>query len=536
DYKTGLVAVKNTGLATMSEQRDQTVENDLNLILNYTKTLGKHSISALGGFQYLTNDFNTMSAFRQGNNFQQFEQISSYDPTGMTNSGNANQWALMSYFGRLNYNYEGKYFLEANVRNDGSSRFANGYKWGLFPSFSGAWRFSAENFMKNIDWLSNGKLRASWGQLGNQSGLGSNYPFALNVATNQFRVFNGQLNPGYAPVNYALSNISWESSNMIDYGIDLSLFNGKVDVTFDWYKKQTNNILLNLAIPGVMGYANSPKQNAGSMENIGWDAAVSYKNKIGDVSFKITGILSDVQNKITDFGGLAPQVSGTHVRQVGSPIDAFYGLVSDGFFSSFAEARASSVAQFGKLQGGDLRYVDQDGDKKLTGADRVVLGSPIPRYTHSLELSAFFKGFDLTLFFQGVGKRDSYVSGWTAYPFQNASTALIQHLDRWSEANPNPNAAYPRLSINQQSNNLQASNFWMVNAAYIRLKNIQLGYTLPTSWLKGTGLTGASFFANGNNLITISKMPIGMDPESPETTQNTVPLLATYTFGVNLKF
>lgn len=536
DYKTGLVAVKNTGLATISEQRDFTREDDLNLLLNYTKSMGQHTLSALGGFQYLTNNFNTISAFRQGNNFQQFEQISSFDPTGMTNGGNASQWALMSYFGRLNYNYAGKYFLEANVRNDGSSRFANGYKWGLFPSFSGAWRFSAENFMKNIDWLSNGKLRASWGELGNQSGLGSNYPFALNVATNQFTVFNGILNPGYAPVNYALSNITWESSKMIDFGIDLSLFKGKVDVTFDWYKKQTNNILLNLAIPGVMGYANSPRQNAGSMENIGWDAAITYRNNIGDVAFKVTGILSDVQNQITNFGGLAPQVSGNKVRQVGSPIDAFYGLVSDGFFSSFAEARAYSVAQFGKLQGGDLRYIDQDGDKKLTGTDRVVLGSPIPRYTHSLEISASYKGFDLALFFQGVGKRDSYVSGWTAYPFQNASTALIQHLDRWSEANPNPNAAYPRLSINQQSNNLQASNFWMVNAAYVRLKNIQLGYTLPTRWLKGTGLTGASFFANGNNLITISKMPIGMDPESPESTQNTVPLLATYTFGVNLKF
>ncbi len=535
DYKTGLISLKSTALANMTEQREETTENDLNLLLNYTKSLGKHTISALGGFQYLTNDYNTISAYRQGNNFQQFEQISSYDPTGMTNSGSATQWALMSYFGRLNYNYEGKYFLEANVRNDGSSRFANGYKWGLFPSFSGAWRFSAEKFMKNIDWLSNGKLRASWGQLGNQSGLG-NYPFALNINTSQFTVFNGVLNPGYAATTYALNNITWESSTMIDYGIDLSLFKGKVDVTFDWYKKTTNNILLSLAIPGVMGYSNSPSQNAGSMENIGWDAAVSYKNHIGDVNFKITGILSDVNNKITSFGGLAPQVSGNKVRQVGSPIDAFFGLVSDGFFSSFAEARAYNVAQFGKLQGGDLRYIDQDGDKKLTGTDRVVLGSPIPRFTNSLELAMNYKGFDLTLFFQGVGKRDSYFGGWAAYPFQNASTALIQHLDRWSEANPNPNAAYPRLSINQQSNNLQSSNFWMVNAAYVRLKNVQIGYTLPTTWLKGTGLTGVSFFANGNNLFTISKMPIGMDPESPESIQNTVPLLGTYTFGVNLKF
>ena len=536
DYKTGLVSLKSTALANMTEQRDQTKENDLNLLVNYTKSVGKHTISALGGIQYLTNTFNTLSAYRQGNNFQQFEQINSYDPTGMTNSGNSNEWALMSYFGRLNYSYAGKYLLEANVRKDGSSRFANGYKWGVFPSFSGAWRFSSENFMERVKWLSSGKLRASWGELGNQSGLGSNYPFALNVATNQFTVFGGVLNPGYAPVNYALNDITWETSTMTDYGIDLSFLKGKLDVTFDWYNRQTRNILLNIAIPGVMGYANSPKQNAGIIENKGWDAMVSYKNTIGEFSYKITGILSDVSNRITNLGGLAPQVSGVSVRQVGSPIDALYGLTADGLFNSFPEARAYSVAQFGKLQGGDIRYLDLDGDKRLTGNDRTVLGNPIPRFTNSLELYGAYKGFDLVVFFQGVGKRDGYVSGWAAYPFQNASTALVQHLDRWSEANPNPNATYPRLSINQQSNNLQPSSFWLLNAAYMRLKNIQLGYTLPNSMLKNTGITGLSFFANGNNIFTVNKMPIGMDPESPASIQNSVPLISTYTFGVNVKF
>jgi hypothetical protein len=255
-----------------------------------------------------------------------------------------------------------------------------------------------------------------------------------------------------------------------------------------------------------------------------------------------------VQNKITNLGGLAPQVSGVHVKQVGSPIDALYGLQDEGLFNSFTEARAYPIAQYGKLQGGDIRYKDQltvdtdgdgimdAGDNKMTGTDRVVLGNPIPRYAYSLELYSAYKGFDFTMFFQGVGKRDGYVSGWTAYPFQNASTALIQHLDRWSEANPNPNAAYPRLSINQQSNNLQPSTFWLVNASYLRLKNIQLGYTLPTSLLKRTGISGVRVYANGNNVFTVSKMPIGMDPESPESIQNSVPLLATYTFGVEIKF
>jgi TonB-linked SusC/RagA family outer membrane protein len=552
DYKTGLPILGPVGayqsFSTIGETRDKTREDDINILMNYNTSLGDHDITALGGFQYLTNTYNNLYAYRQGNNFQQFEQINSYDPTGMTNSGNTNEWALMSYFGRLNYGYAGKYLFEGNIRYDGSSRFANGYKWGLFPSFSAGWRFSSESFMQDVSWLTNGKLRASWGELGNQSGLGSNYPFALTVATNQYTVFGGTLNPGYAPVNYALNDITWESTQMIDFGIDLSFFESKLDVTFDWYKKDTRDILLNVAIPGVMGYANSPRQNAGSVENKGWDLTISHSNTKGDFYYKVTGILSDVHNKITEFGGLPPQISGVHVRQVGDPIDAVYGYVADGFFSSFAEARAHPVAQFGKLQGGDIKYIDQltvdtdgdgvmdAGDNRITGTDRVVLGNPIPRMTYSLDLYTSYKGFDFTVFLQGVGIRDGYVSGWLAYPFANASTVLVQHLDRWSEANPNPNAAYPRLSINQHSNNTQPSSFWQVSAAYFRLKNIQLGYALPNEILKNKNIAGVRFYANANNLFTMSKMPLGMDPESPETVQNSYPLIATYTFGVEVKF
>jgi TonB-linked SusC/RagA family outer membrane protein len=541
DYKTLQLIYTSPSPATITEVRDKTREDDINILANYTQSFGKHDVAVLGGFQYLTNTYNYLSAYRQGNNFPQLEEINAFDPTGLTNGGYTSEWALMSYFGRLNYAYDGKYLLEANVRYDGSSRFANGYKWGLFPSFSGAWRFSSENFMQGLSWLNNGKLRASWGELGNQSsfdgnGKPINYPFALTVATNQYAVFGTTLNTGFAPVNYALADITWESTRMIDFGIDLSFFKGKLDATFDWYKKDTRDILLNMAIPGVLGYANSPKQNAGAVENKGWDLTLSHSNTIGKFYYKVTGILSDVKNQITDLGGLAPQVSGVHVKQVGSPIDAFYGYQADGLFGSFTEARSYAITQFGKLQGGDIRYKDLDDDKKITGTDRVVLGNPIPRYAYSMDIYTSYKGFDLALFFQGIAKRDSYISGWLAYPFQNASTALVQHLDRWSETNPNPDAAYPRLSINQQTNNLQTSSFWMVNAAYFRLKNVQLGYTLPAHLLKDKGISSVRFYANGTNVFTQSKMPLGMDPESPESVQGSYPLISTYTFGVEVKF
>lgn len=534
DYQSGEVTRAATEPASMVERRRKTVEDDINILVNYSKQFENHDIAALGGFQYLTNSFNHLEAYRQGNDFQQFEELNSYNPVGQTNNGYTNEWALMSYFGRVNYAYKEKYLLEANVRYDGSSRFANDYKWGVFPSFSAAWRISSENFMQNIDWLDNAKMRASWGELGNQSGLGSNYPFALTVATDQYAVFGGQLNSGYAPVNYALNDITWESTEMLDFGFDVTLFGGKLDATFDWYKKDTHDILLSMPIPGVMGYANSPKQNAGAVENKGWDLALTHSNTKGDFFYRVTGILSDVKNKITDMGGLNPQVSGVHVKQVGDPIDALYGYVSDGLFNSFEEARSYPVAQWGKLQGGDIRYVDQDDDDAMTGDDRVVLGNPIPRYTFSLSMETAYKGFDLALFFQGVGKRDGYVSGWLAYPFANASTVLVQHLDRWNEADPNPDADYPRLSINQHTNNTKPSSFWQVSAAYLRLKNIQVGYKLPLK--KTKAFSSVRLFANTTNAFTISKMPMGMDPESPETVQNSYPMISTYTFGVEVKF
>ncbi|WP_158871504.1 SusC/RagA family TonB-linked outer membrane protein [Maribellus comscasis] len=536
DYQTGEVIYTPPGQASMTETRNTTIEDDINVLVNYDKSIGGHDLSALGGFQYLTNDYNHLYAYRQGNDFQQFEELNSYNPVGQTNSGYTTEWALMSYFGRINYSYNGKYLLEANVRYDGSSRFASGYKWGVFPSFSLGWRFSEESFMDNLDWLDNAKLRASWGELGNQSGLGSNYPFALTIATDQYAVFGDELNPGYAPVNYALNDITWETTRMLDFGIDFTILGGKLDATFDWYKKDTRDILLSMPIPSVMGYANSPKQNAGAVENIGWDLTLSHANTFGKFYYKITGILSDVKNKITDMGGLNPQVSGIYVKQVGDPINALYGYQADGLFSSFEEARAYEVTQWGKLQGGDIRYIDLDDDGAMTGDDRFVLGNPIPRWTYSLNLDAKYEGFDLALFFQGVGKRDGYISGWYAYPFSNASTVLEQHLDRWYEGNPNPDAAFPRLSINQHSNNTQPSTFWQVSAAYLRLKNVQLGYTLPASLLKGKSISNVRIFANASNVFTISDLPIGMDPESPFSVQGSYPLISTYAFGVQVKF
>ncbi|MGL4853293.1 MAG: SusC/RagA family TonB-linked outer membrane protein [Phocaeicola sp.] len=534
DRITGEQIYKSVRNSYITEERWKTREDDINILTNFNETFGKHFLGIMGGFQYIKSSYNSLYAYRDGNEFPQYEEMDSYDRANQRNSGTTTEWALMSYFGRLNYAFSDKYLLEANIRYDGSSRFAKGHKWGLFPSFSAAWRFSSEEFMDNVDWVSNGKIRASWGELGNQDGLGSNYPFALNVSTSQFGAFGNTLTPGYAPVNYALNSITWETTRMINFGIDLGFFNNALNITFDWYKKDTRDMLLTMAIPGVMGYANSPKQNAGSVENKGWDLSVSYSNRAGNVDYRITGVLSDVINKITDLGGLLPQVSGQHVNMVGAPINALYGYLADGYFSSFTEARNSSVTQWGKLQGGDIKYIDVNDNQKMDGDDRAVIGNVIPRWTYSLDFYAGYNGFELSAFFQGVGKRDTYMGGWEAYPF--GEVPLAQHFDRWNEANPNPSARYPRLAINQRANNTQPSTHWLLNASYLRLKNLQFAYNFNSRLFKNNLIKGLRLFANGNNLFTVSNLPLGMDPESPEELQNGYPLVKTYTFGVEVKF
>lgn len=537
DYKTLEVIYEPSYPATITEQRDKTTMHDFNILATYNKTVNKHDFSVLGGYQMLVSDYNKLTAYREGNPFQNFEEINIFDPLNMTNSGTRTQWALMSYFGRLNYAYDGKYLFEANVRYDGSSRFAEGHRWGLFPSFSAAWRFQAEEFMKDITWLSNGKLRASWGELGNQAGLGSDYPFALLIETNQYQVFDGEMAPGYAPVNYAMTDISWETTRMMNFGIDLGFLNGKIDVSFDWYKKKTYDILLNMPIPSVMGYNNSPKQNAGIVENKGWDLSITHTNQIGDFYYRVRGVLSDVRNKIVDIGS-QPVYNSIYIQQNGSPINSIYGYVADGLFSSFEEAQNHPYSQWGSLQGGDIKYLNlDDSNDKIDTNDRIVIGNTIPRFTYSLDLMGSYKGFDLSLFFQGVGKRDGYVQGPLGYPLSGMYTSLVQHMDRWSEANPNPNATYPRLSINKQQNNTQTSTFWLTNAAYLRLKNVQVGWTMPSKWFKKGGIEGIRIFANGTNLFTLDNMHIGMDPESPDTNAHQAfPLLKSFVGGVEIKF
>jgi TonB-linked SusC/RagA family outer membrane protein len=525
-------------------EKKYSLNQDIKLLADFNKSFGEHNLHLLGGFQQITNYWENVNAYRERSQFQ-YDQLSAFPQLNQTGNGNATEWALQSYFGRLNYDFAGRYLFEANVRYDGSSRFAEGYQWGLFPSFSAGWRISEEAFMKDIEWLSNAKLRASWGQLGNQEGLGSEYPFSMDINLNVPVVFNRVVADGYAATNYAMRDITWETTTMTDFGLDLGLFN-KWELVFDYYVKATGNILMEMDIPAVMGYGNRPRQNAGKVENKGWDLTLSYNDRQGDFQYHAAATLSDVKNRIVDMNGI---VSNFDIRtnREGYPVNSLWGLQSDGLFPSFAAAQAYPVAQYGRLQGGDVKYLDQPtidtdgdgifdkGDGLINGDDFIVMGNTIPRYTYSLDLSLLYKNFDMGLFFQGVGKRDSYIRSDLAWTFNNAGNVQQWQKDNmWHEGDTN--SKYPRMFVTSE-NNVKTSTYWLQDASYLRLKNLQLGYSIPQKVLKNTFVGGARFYISCQNLFTYKHMYGGYDPEQDDNNaRDTMPLTKTYSFGFNLNF
>lgn len=534
-------------MRSLRQDKTFTFNQDVKGLVTFSKSFNNQNLTILGGFQQITNDYESLYARRENSEFN-YDQLSAFPSINQEGSGGANQWALRSWFGRLNYDLAGKYLLEANIRYDGSSRFYTGYKWGMFPSFSAGWRFSEEKFMKNVSWLSNAKIRASWGQLGNQEGVG-NYAFSSDMNLQIPVVFNGIVAQGYAATDYAIQDISWETTTMTNLGVDLGFCDNKLEFVFDYYVKNTNDILMNLDIPGIMGYENKPRQNAGEVQNKGWDFSATYQDKKGDFDYRITAVLSDVKNKILDMKGVLNNYNGVMTNRAGYPIGSLYGLVYDGMFTSFDEASRYGITQFGKLQGGDIRYVDQftkdengDGivdaaDKLINEEDYMIIGNTIPRYTYSLDIYTKYKSFDLGLFFQGVGKRDGYLSYDLAWAFNNgASIQQWQKDGMWQEGQND--AKYPRMFITN-NNNIQPSSFWKQNAAYLRLKNLQVGYTFAPSITKNLRIQDLRLFASCQNPFTFKHMTPGYDPEMPVisgSAQAVTPLMRTYSLGLNLNF
>ena len=522
------------GANEMTKESDKRLYSNLQALLTYDKTLDDHTFNLLAGVSRVEDNTDYLTAYRNGGSLDILDELAGGSPSSQTNNGYSYGYSLLSYFGRINYNYKSKYLLEANIRRDGSSRFSEDNRWGIFPSFSAGWRITQEPFMAQFNnFLDELKLRASWGKLGNQE-IG-NYPYqsVMNLGYNY--PFGGALASGARMTTAANSEISWETTKMTNVGLDGLLFGGKLDFSMEYYIKNTDDILLQLPIPRTVGQ-NAPYQNAGSVENKGWEFSVGYKEQVSkDFKYAVRFNLSDVKNKITDLKDADWEDQDNDNRilayHVGDPIGAFYGYEYEGIFQDEQQI-ADHATQPGTIAPGDLMYKNLNDDDNIDALDRTVIGSNFPRYTYGLNLSAGYKNFDLSAFFQGVGKVDVITVQSNKAPIDYDGNFKPIHKDSWTF--DNKDASFPRLSTGKQ--NYVSSSFWIKSGAYLRLKNMQIGYTLPKTFVQYIGLSRCRFYVGGQNLLTWSKLTDdGIDPENPQDSRY-YPQVKVYTFGVNVDF
>ncbi len=513
------------------------------------KGFNGHNFTVMAGTSRETYDEKVLSGYRRDFVYNTYEQLGAgADNATKDNNGAEYQWLLVSAFGRFNYDYKGKYLFEANMRYDGTSRFIGDNQWAAFPSFSAGWLLSQEAFMDNIKPVVKLlKIRGSWGKLGNQNIGSSYYPFAESLSLGSVS-FNGNVYQSITQNTLSNPKLRWEETTMKGIGLDANLFN-KISFTADLYDKRTDGILLKLNTSQLTGLG-SPYQNAAVVSNKGWEVSARYDDKWGDFSLGLGVNLSDIKNKIVDEKG---QTSGDLLRQQqGYAINSIYGYVANGLYQSAAEIAAGPV-QIGTLKPGDVRYrdiagaVDAQGkvipDGKITDADKVIIGSTIPRYTYGATLDLGWKGLRLSALIQGVGKADGYLNSHYVIPAVNSSSIKPWQLDYWRE--DNKGAALPRVSLTS-TNNTQNSTLWMRSAAYLRVKNVQLGYDIPKALISRVGLKNAYVYVNGQNLLTKTHFYQGYDPEINYDAASTdgvalgggnyYPQVKVVTAGVDIKF
>ena len=483
------------------------------ILVNYNKSFGDHNLGVLAGMESYDVKSRYVTATRKGggnNNLD--ESLNTLDASSQKNSNGGTEMTRLSYFGRLQYNYAGKYLFEANVRRDASSRFPKDSRWGTFPAFSAGWRISEEAFMKNIDWLSNLKLRLGWGKTGNEELSSTDlYPAVPTYAYGSYMFGNSLYSTAYES-RLVNDQLKWATVTNYELGIDAGFLNNKLTMELSVYKKKTNDMLLYLPLQGVIGLS-APAQNVGSVENRGFELVLGHNNRIGkDWSYNLSLNMGYNKNEIIDMAGTeGPTSDGNIWNLEGYAISSYYGYVADGLFRSEEELKKGPL-RTGNEKVGDIRYKDLDDDGKITAAgDRQIIGNQMPKWTGGFNFSVGYKNFELSGLLQGAFDAKRYYNGEASYAFFNSASALNKHWDRWSEENPNGN--FPRLSLSSQTNNA-FSTFWLQNASYLRMKNLTLAYTLPSEVISRIGLSFAQVYLTGENLFTISGLDKGLDPES----------------------
>jgi len=511
-------------------------------ILKYTKSFNDvHNFGLLLGHSvsyYKTDNFNGQLSGFPTNNLEEFNAGGVVDPAV---AGSALEETYQSFFGRINYDYDGKYLAEFNLRRDGSSKFNSQNRYGNFPSASVGWRISRENFMQSISFINNLKLRASWGVSGNDR-IG-NYIYAQTYNPGiDYVLGDDNTVTGVALTSLANPSIKWEETEQYDIGLDLGMFNNKLDIVADYFNRNSTDILYtNFPIPNTLGVTTLEAQNAASMVNTGLEFGVNYRDNINEnLSFSLGASLTKfLNNEVTGLGeGGEETITNTNIIRVGEPYMAYYGYKAIGIFQSLEEI-ANSPTQFGNANTGpgDIRYADISGpngipDGVVDDNDRTVIGDPNPDLLINFNGSLDYKGIDFSFLFQGVKGVDRLIMGNGNLPMpDNRSNALEYWIDRWTPENPSNNL--PRVG---GQNNTIVSSFYVQDASYLRLKNIEIGYSLPQSVLEKYSITKVRFYVGAQNILTLTGLEY-FDPEGANGSQSNrnAPLYKTITFGLNLK-
>lgn len=530
---------------SLSKKKNNSAQDKLEALLTYDLSLKGHTVNAMAGAayeQYRLDEITASVKNLNSNDFFSFNYYDSSDAANTSISDNIGEWKMMSYFGRINYNYKERYLLEGNIRYDGSSRLAPSRRWHSFPSFSGAWRVSEEPWFK-VSEISNLKLRASWGQLGNGAIMGLYDYLATILSSTDMGVKN------YYQDKMASVSKTWEVITSTNVGIDLSLFNNHFNLSADYYWKTNDNMLANLELPSIVGIG-VPQSNVGTLKTWGWEIEASYRNKWKDLNYKVTFNIGDSDNEVTHYDGANSVYAGSVGILEGYPLNSIWGYRTDGFWSSRDEYVAYKEAHPGyqsfndaKVSGGDVKYLAQGNPDHTIGAgngksddsgDLVYLGNSNSRYLYSFGLNLDWRGFDFGIMFQGVGKRTVYVEPSAIAPFATTSEMpWTIHRDYWTEENPN--AYFPRLyNYNGNQFNFQCNDRYIQDASYLRLKNLQIGYSFP---LKKYGIEKLRVYFAGQDLWETTNMLEVFDPEVGNKPSNTYyPFFRTMSFGLNLTF
>jgi TonB-linked SusC/RagA family outer membrane protein len=512
------MAPKNYANTTLSENAGWTYNWVWENMATYHKVFGQHDLTAMGAYTSEYSQYHQMTG--AGNVIQtETNDILSKTEQGFTVGGAENETSRISYLGRIMYTYMGKYMLTANFRRDGSSKFGPGKKWGNFPSVSLAWRMSEEPFLRNVETLSNLKLRTSYGVVGNDAPVRP-YSYVSGLSSGQDYVFNGTKYSGVTVTGFNNPDISWETVKQFDAGIDVGLFKGALEASLDYFDKRTIDMLIDIPLPASSGSSASITQNVGSIMNRGFEFSTTFRKSIGDLNFSVTGNLATVHNEVLDVyehaitSGTVEFGSATRT-EVGHSIGEFYGYKVLGVFpdqSAIDNYTKNEVKIQPNAKPGDIQFADLNDDGIINEKDRYYMGSPIPPLTYSLNANLDFKGFDFSIFFQGVQGNEIYAElvAWTEGMHNNFNAGAAA-LDRWT-----PDHIYtsvPRAVRNDPNENIKKiSDRYIKSGSYMRLKNASLGYTIPKSAVKLLHVSNLRIYVTGRNLLTFTKYPF-YDPE-----------------------